>query len=120
MNTKFFVTLAGVALSAIGTLAFAHAHIESASPAADSTVVSPKSIVLHFTMKIAPQLSGLKLTGSGGNAVKVKPVVVDSAGLTMSADIPQPLAPGVYEIAWFAVTPGDGHRSTGELTFTVK
>jgi copper resistance protein C len=107
--------LAGL-LPASGVLA--HAKMQMAMPAANSAGASPKSIMVHFNDKITSKLSGFEVTGPDGKAVALDPQV-DKSGLMLTAKVSKPLAPGLYKVAWHAVT-SDGHRMTGNYSFTVK
>jgi methionine-rich copper-binding protein CopC len=46
--------------------------------------------------------------------------VVDSSGMMLTAPVKTKLMAGTYKVTWHAVTTDDGHRTTGEYTFTVK
>ncbi|GGZ31186.1 copper homeostasis periplasmic binding protein CopC [Asticcacaulis endophyticus] len=102
----------------VSTQALAHAKLQTAMPAAGSTGPSPKTIMLHFNEKMAAKLSSFDITTADGAKIDVTPTV-DSSGMMMTAKPKAPLAPGLYKVNWHAVT-SDGHRVTGEFTFTVK
>src|ERR1700692_1616168 len=54
--------------------AVAHAKLEAAPPAADSTVNAPKRIPLHFSEAVEASLSRLKLAAGGDIAIAVVPM----------------------------------------------
>lgn len=110
---------AGLMASALfATSALAHAKLEMAMPAVGSTGPSPKTIMLHFNEKMEAKLSGFEVTGPDGAKVDVKGQVDKSGGM-MNGTVSGKLKPGTYKVNWHAVT-SDGHRVTGEYTFTVK
>lgn len=99
--------------------ASAHAKLESTTPAADSTVSSPKTIQVHFSEAIETKLSSLKLTTSDGSAVAVMRMTDVKDPATLSIMLNSTLKPGVYKATWNVVS-DDGHKTHGTFTFTVK
>jgi methionine-rich copper-binding protein CopC len=97
----------------------AHAKLESTTPAADSTVSSPKSIQAHFSEAIEIKLSSLKLAMSDGAAVPVMSMNVAKDPSTLSIMPNSALKPGVYTVTWSVVS-DDGHKTTGTFSFTVQ
>lgn len=98
-------------------LAFAHAHLREAAPAADAALTAaPAGILLSFTEALEPSLSTITVVDARGRRVDDGQVRSPAArqlavGLT-------PLAPGVYTVSW-SVTSVDTHRSEGRYSFTV-
>ncbi|ESQ84180.1 hypothetical protein AEAC466_10570 [Asticcacaulis sp. AC466] len=115
----FLASATLMAAAFVANVADAHAKLQSAMPAASSTVASPKSIMLHFNEKLAPKLSGFDVTMADGMKVDVAPAV-DSSGMMLTAPVKGKLMAGTYKVSWHAVTTDDGHRVTGEYSFTVK
>lgn len=115
----FLASATMMAAAFVANVADAHAKLQSAMPAASSTVASPKSIMLHFNEKLAPKLSGFDVTMADGMKVDVAPAV-DSSGMMLTAPVKGKLMAGTYKVSWHAVTTDDGHRVTGEYSFTVK
>src|SRR4051812_16689951 len=108
------------ALLARPAIAWAHAHLSKASPAAASVVTtSPSAIRLWFSE--APELSLTKvvLTDSAGAVVPVGAAERDTAG-TLVARIPvlAALHNGRYTVSW-STAAADGHPSKGHYSFTV-
>ena len=101
-------------------LAWAHAHLTKASPAAASVVTtSPTVIRLWFSE--APELSLTKvvLTDSAGAVITVGNAVRDSAGaLVARIPILAALPSGRYTVSW-STAAADGHPSKGHYAFTV-
>ena len=59
----------------LATPAFAHAHLQKSTPAANSKVASPQHIVLHFSEALEPAFSGALLLDQDGRNVSGAPVV---------------------------------------------
>ncbi len=108
-------------LAAAGALvaapyAAAHAVLKESSPAANSTVASPKEISLLFNEKVEPAFSSAKLVDAVGKEVATGKGQVENDRLKLA--VPD-LAPGTYSVQWVGVGP-DGHRRKGQFQFTVK
>lgn len=108
------------ALLAQPTIAWAHAHLSKAEPAAGGVVaVSPRVIRLWFTE--APELSLTKvvLTDSAGAVMRVGAVEKDSAGpLVARVGVLDALPSGNYTVSW-STAAADGHPSKGHFSFRV-
>ena len=101
-------------------IAWAHAHLSKASPAAGSVVTtSPTVIRLWFTEAPEISLTKVTLTDSAGTIVSLGPAERDSAG-SLVARIPilVSLATGRYTVNW-STAAADGHPSKGHFSFTV-
>lgn len=115
---SFALSIALLAGTLTATAALAHTKMQMAMPAANSVGASPKSIMVHFNEKVTAKLSGFEVTGPDGKVLALDPQV-DKSGLMLTAKVDKPLAPGLYKVKWHAVA-GDGHRMTGDYSFTVK
>ncbi|MEV7009178.1 copper resistance protein CopC [Streptosporangium sp. NPDC051022] len=102
-----------LALICTASPALAHDRLESSSPAADAKVTDLQAITLEFTSRM--RFAKVVLTGPGDKPVKLG---TPSEGRTVRAEVPAPLAPGRYRIAW-RVLSSDGHPITGQIPFTV-
>ena len=68
------IFFAGVLGLVLGGQAIAHAHLESATPAVDSTVAaSPAELDLKFSEALELKFSGVKVAGPGNAAVTTGP-----------------------------------------------
>src|SRR5262249_31668221 len=116
------VGIRGVVIAAIlagAAAAYAHAHLDRASPAAGATLAAaPTEVTLHFTQQLEPKFSTIVVRDSprrqvdkGDSPVNKK----DAAVLKVSL---QPLGSGVYKVEW-RVTSVDTHSSKGEYNFRV-
>ncbi|MFI4914728.1 MAG: copper homeostasis periplasmic binding protein CopC [Steroidobacterales bacterium] len=97
----------------------AHAKLESTTPAADSTVASPKIIQAHFSEAIEPKLSSFKLAASDGNAIAVMSMNDAKHPATLSIMPNAALKPGAYTVTWSVVS-DDGHKTHGAFSFIVR
>ena len=100
--------------------AFAHPKLDSASPAADvSVIASPKEIKLNFSEGIIAKFSGLEVKDEGGRAIPTGDAVVDfKEPKQLVVPVSAPLAPGRYTVSWHAVSE-DTHKVSGNYSFRV-
>ena len=98
--------------------AFAHAHLEQATPAADSSASDVKVLRLQFSEGVEQAFTKVAVSHDGApvalSSVKTEPA--DKKVLIVMPE--QPLAAGQYEVKWNAVSV-DTHKSNGEYSFTV-
>ena len=107
-----------VALMVGASTAFAHAHLEQATPAADSSASDVKVLRLQFSEGVEQAFTKVAVSHDGApvalSSVKTEPA--DKKVLIVMPE--QPLASGQYEVKWNAVSV-DTHKSNGEYSFTV-
>lgn len=114
MNLRVLTFLA-IACSA--NPSFAHAFLNHAAPAAGSTMSpAPKKVVLMFSEKLEPALSGVEVTDQSGRNVEAGAAVTFGNSLVVPL---RPLPAGKYRVVWHAVS-ADTHRSEGAYSFAVK
>lgn len=122
MNNLKTIMVACVLSSAVlaAPFAAAHAKLTGSDPKAGATLeVAPKEIALTFNEKIEQSFSTMSVIDSDGKAVSDEKAKVDVANPAMLR-LPLPrLHAGAYTVKW-AVAGHDGHRRTGDLTFSVK
>lgn len=100
--------------------ASAHASLKASDPLAGSTVATaPKQISLTFNEKIEQAFSTVTLNDSTGKAVTTAKAKVDADNPAVLRLETPTLAASAYTVKW-AVAGHDGHRRTGEFSFTVK
>ncbi|MEP6991468.1 MAG: copper resistance protein CopC [bacterium] len=101
-------------------IAWAHAHLVKAVPAAGSMVSAPPTAIrLWFSEKPERTLTKVALTNANGTVVAVGPPAADSAGpLVIAVPVSGVLAPGSYTVTW-STAAADGHPSNGRFTFRV-
>ncbi|MEQ7156460.1 copper homeostasis periplasmic binding protein CopC [Brevundimonas aurifodinae] len=107
---------AAVMLSASPVLA--HARLLSATPANGATVSAPRSISLTFSERFAAPFSTVEVEDGRGRAVALTKTVSED-GKTLGGSFAAPLAAGTYRVTW-AIAAADGHRMTGNYSFTVR
>jgi methionine-rich copper-binding protein CopC len=97
----------------------AQAKLESTSPKADSTVISPSMIMVHFSDGIKTTLSSVNLTMGDGTAVSVMSMNDTKDPATLSIMPYTTLKAAIYIVTWSAVS-NDGHKTHGKFSFTVQ
>lgn len=120
MRAIITATLGACLAASTAGIAFAHAHLKTATPAPDSTVqAAPASVAITFTEAVEPKFSSIEVQDAGGKRVDHGDAHVDpgdnklfSVGLT-------PIQPGTYKVTWHA-TAVDTHKTDGSFQFTVK
>jgi methionine-rich copper-binding protein CopC len=119
MRKTFFRIAPSLAFAFAATSAFAHAQLESSTPAVGATVASPSEIRLVFSEGVEPKFSGLALTGPGGAAALGATSVEPGHRNVLIVPVAKSLSPGVYTVKWHAVSV-DTHHTQGTFEFTVK
>jgi methionine-rich copper-binding protein CopC len=110
--------IAALAISALAGQARAHVDLTKASPAANARGPAPAAIRLEFSGRIEPKFSGLELVKADGSKAPVASAVGPD-GRVLVARPAAALAPGAYKVMWRIVS-ADGHRMTGDYSFTVR
>ena len=118
-SPSLFTLLATTTLALTTQQALAHAHLVKSDPVAYAVVSAPKLIHLEFTESLTRKFSSFKLTDTDGNAVALTPVDSKDAKV-LEATPNAALEPGLYTITWTAVSTEDGHKMTGNFSFTIK
>lgn len=117
------IVIAGSIVAAatlVAPLAFAHAKLVGSSPQAGAVLeTAPKDISLTFNEKIEEPFSSISLIDKDGKPVEAEKARVDSANPAVLRLPVRALPSGSYSVKW-AVAGHDGHRRTGEFTFSVK
>jgi len=99
--------------------AFAHAELDTVTPADKSTVRSPAEIVMSFTEPLKPANSSIKLVDPSGVVVVQGSTVDANDPKTMRLELPTLLAPATYTVRWTSASALDGDLDHGTTTFTV-
>jgi copper resistance protein C len=98
--------------------ASAHAHLDRATPAANSVVAdAPSEVHLWFSEALEPRFSKAELRSTSGAVVATggadpadrKALIVPVSGLK----------PGKYKVIWRVIST-DTHRSEGDFSFEIK
>jgi methionine-rich copper-binding protein CopC len=108
-----------LAISFIGSPAFAHAFLERTSPPVGSEIaVSPPEVSIVFTEGVEPLFSKIVVSGTDGKAVATgRPHIAPDNNRRLIVDLPK-LLPGTYTVTWH-VTSVDTHKTEGNFKFTV-
>jgi hypothetical protein len=112
---KISSLLCGVALITFAVTGYAHAHLQSSTPADNSVITaSPPNLVLNFSE--AARLTALSIQKGTEAEQKLKPLPSTDAA---QISVPLPLlTPGAYIVSWHALS-DDGHVTSGALHFTL-
>jgi len=96
--------------------AFGHAKLRSSQPPPDAELrAAPKSLTLNFNEDV--RLAVLTLTAAGKEIrVSVDRNMPAAPQVTVMLPV---LAAGKYQVAWSALSAGDGHVTKGTFFFTV-
>jgi methionine-rich copper-binding protein CopC len=99
---------------------YAHAYPDHADPKVGSTVSAGPSLVrIWFDSDLEPVFSAIHVQDQRGNNVDKGDGRVDAADPTLlEASVPL-LASGTYRVFWDVVA-RDGHRTSGNFSFTIK
>jgi copper resistance protein C len=112
--------LFAAATMAGGSSAWAHATLESATPAKDAEVTAaPKEIALQFNERLEAAFSSARLVDSTGKVVTTGRATLDATDPSVMKLAVPALAPGKYKVEYVGVG-HDGHRRKGDYSFTVK
>jgi copper resistance protein C len=106
------------AMVASASPAAAHARLLAATPADGSTVSAPRAVALTFSERFAAPFSSVEVQDGRGRSIPVTRSVSDD-GKTLRGSFPAALAVGTYRVTW-AIAAADGHRMTGNYSFTVR
>jgi len=115
MQKHALLTLTAAAMLSASPV-FAHARLQSTSPAAGAQLTAaPRSLTLKFNEKA--QLAVLKLTVAG----KDIPVALDrGAAPALEVTVALPALPaGICEVQWSAISADDGHVTKGVFSFVI-
>jgi len=99
---------------------FGHAYPDHADPRVGSTVSAPQLMVrIWFDSDLEPVFSTIRVLDASGKKADNDDGHVDAANATLLEVSLPPLPPGAYHVFWNVVA-RDGHRTTGDYTFTIK
>jgi len=119
MLIKKTLTTVALLASLLGaSVAFAHAHLKSATPAPDSNVTAPKEVLLSFSEGVEATFSKVSLSKDGSEIAIKGLATPDADKKTLVVTPAAPLAAGTYKVVWNAVSV-DTHKSNGEYSFKV-
>jgi copper transport protein len=110
--------LAVVFVVLLAAPAFAHATLDSTTPAPGAVLTStPNAITLTFSEPVTVALGGVRLYDQSGDRIATDPPT-KPAGNTVSTETRGRLANGSYVVTW-RVTSADTHPIQGAFTFQI-
>jgi methionine-rich copper-binding protein CopC len=118
--TSIFFSLFIAFICVLPGKALAHAFPDHSDPRVGASVaVSPALVRIWFDSELEPAFSTVSVQDEKGKRVDKGDGHVDSSDNTLlEAGLPA-LRPGSYRVYW-SVVARDGHRTTGDYSFTVK
>lgn len=100
------------------TSAWAHAHLKTAAPAANSVVSTPASLSLDFSEALDVKFSGIRLSNADKQEISLGETTLGNGGKTLQVKLAQPLPAGTYQLEWHVLSV-DGHKTKGAYRFSV-
>lgn len=119
MHLKNTLTAAALLASLLcASSAFAHAHLQGQTPAADSTVDAPAELSLVFSEGVEADFCKVTISHDG-DEILVKSLVTQGPDKkTLIVTPAAPLTAGDYKVEWHVVSV-DTHKSEGAYAFEV-
>ncbi|WP_047303859.1 copper homeostasis periplasmic binding protein CopC [Pseudomonas fluorescens] len=120
MSLKNLFTTTALLASLLGASSvFAHAHLKSSTPAADSSVTAPNELRLVFSEGVEAAFTQVKISKDGA-PLEVKSLATEGADkkTLIVTPVATPLRAGEYKVEWHAVSV-DTHKSEGSYSFKV-
>jgi methionine-rich copper-binding protein CopC len=112
--------LFGLFLCALPETSLGHAFPDHADPKVGSTLtVSPDRVRIWFDSALEPVFSSIMVHTVDGRMVDKGNGGVSTSDPTLLEVSVPPLPPGNYLVIW-SVVARDGHRTSGNYTFTIK
>ncbi|AJZ57181.1 copC domain protein [Paraburkholderia fungorum] len=109
-----------VAIAFVPVAAFAHGKLESAVPAAGTTLeTAPDALRLTFNEDLESTFSTVKVSDSTGAVITRERAKVDTSNPRLLTIALPKLGSGAYSVEW-AIMTHDAHKTRGTYTFQVK
>jgi copper resistance protein C len=120
MMQRLIVAATGFGALLLGSgCAYAHAHLDHASPTVGGAVATaPKEVVLWFTEALEPKFSSIVVQDAKNADVQDGTATIDPGNTAELRVALKPLPPGTYKVIWHVLSV-DTHRTQGDFTFTV-
>ncbi|MBB5659931.1 copper homeostasis periplasmic binding protein CopC [Brevundimonas halotolerans] len=115
---RFMPIAVASALALSASPVLSHARLVSATPASGAVVSAPRTISLTFSERFAAPFSNVEVEDGRGRAIALTKTVSED-GKTLGGSFAAPLSAGTYRVTW-AIAAADGHRMTGNYSFTVR
>jgi methionine-rich copper-binding protein CopC len=105
---------------AVAPCAFAHATLVASVPAKGATLDKPPTeLRLTFNERIEPAFTSVTVVDAAGHAVAEAKAAADPKDAKSASFAVPTLGSGAYTARWNAVG-ADGHKTHGELPFSVR
>jgi len=123
MNHTTTVLCATLLLAALlpGPVA-AHANYVSSTPAPDTVFPynsTPSSVSVTLSETVEPATGTIQVTNETGAHFEIPPVTLSGAGRTISIAL-NASGPGIFTVAWSALSAVDGHFTAGSFAYAVQ
>ncbi|HET6306749.1 MAG TPA: copper resistance protein CopC [Rhodopila sp.] len=119
MTRTLIATTAFAAWVGYSVAAYAHAHLVSSIPPADSiSSPAPADVSIDYTEGVEPAFSSIEVQDASGARVDTGHVHTQPDNNRRLIVELKPLPPGIYKVIWHA-TAVDTHKTTGTFAFTV-
>jgi methionine-rich copper-binding protein CopC len=118
MRLKNTLTAALLASLLCASSVFAHTHLQSQMPAADSTVSAPSELSLTFSEGVEADLCKVTISHDGDDILVKSLITQGPDKRTLIVTPAVPFTDGDYKIEWHVVSV-DSHKSEGVYAFTV-
>lgn len=115
---RLLALLVAVFVIVLSDTAEAHARLVSANPSSGSAVGGVRAISLTFSERFAAPFSTVEVEDGLGRGIALTKTVSED-GKTLGGAFAAPLPAGTYRVTW-AIAATDGHRMTGNYSFTVR
>src|SRR5581483_4232293 len=113
------LVLAGMGLLAAAPAAFAHATLESTSPAEGAVVrAAPATVTATFDEQVGVSADSLRVFAPDGQRADDGQAIHGSTPQQITVGLLPGLGRGTYTVAWHVVS-ADSHRVQGAFTFSV-
>ncbi len=103
----------------IPAMAYPHVYLLECSPEQDSVLkTSPEKVRITFVGNIEPFFSKIEVFDQNGKKASKKKMKFFEDNTIMEVELQDNLEPGKYTVKWKCMSL-DGHKQTGEYTFTI-
>lgn len=99
--------------------ALAHSALSGSTPANGAAVVALDALELSFNETVQAGFATVTLTDVDGNEIELGEITVSDDAHSLVVPVEAELKPGDYLVQW-ALLSRDGHRVTGEFSFSVE
>jgi methionine-rich copper-binding protein CopC len=120
-TVRIVIKLSGLILICLmPDVVWCHVFPEHSEPEVGETItVSPSRVRIWFDGALEPVFSNLLVQNTNGQQIDKADSHVDASDPTLLEVSLPPLPHGTYRVIWNAVA-RDGHRTTGDYTFTIE